>query len=200
MNARSPECSPATIKTITLIRHGVAYHNVHDAQTGARPNYLDPELTDPSLILQGEMQARVLGEQLRRKGVIIRHPGESSLGSISSVSVATRGGSGGVDASLNGGGMDVDVGAHDNSGVGGSNPPSHAIELVVCSPLMRCLQTASLIFPSYFANSNPPSAESCGLSALESGNEVHLLDSNCSLFCHGDLREAYGIHYPDKRG
>jgi hypothetical protein len=199
MNAGSPECSPATIKTIALIRHGVAYHNVHDAQTGARPNYLDPELTDPSLILQGETQARALGEKLRRKGVI-RHLGESSLGGISSVSVATCGGSGGVDASLNGDVMDVDVGAHDNSGVGGSNPPSHAIELVVCSPLIRCLQTASLIFPSYFANSNPSPAESCGLSASESGSEVHILDRNCSLFCHGDLREAYGTHYPDKRG
>ena len=199
MNAGLPNCSPATIKTITLIRHGVAYHNVHDAQTGSRPNYLDPELTDSPLVHQGENQARVLGEQLHWKGVI-RHLGESSLAGKSSVSVATRGGSGGVGASLNGDGMDVDVGAHDNSGVGGSNPQSHAIELVVCSPLTRCLQTASLIFPSYFANSNPSPVESCGSSALESGKEVHILDRNCSLFCHGDLREAYGVHYPDKRG
>ncbi len=82
---------------------------------------------------------------------MIRHLGESSLGGnrISSVSVAACGRSGGVDASLDGDGMDLDVGAHNNGGIGGSNPQSHAIELVLCSPLTRCLQSTDDI--TYFS-------------------------------------------------
>jgi broad specificity phosphatase PhoE len=44
------------------------------------------------------------------------------------------------------------------------------IDLVVCSPLTRCLQTASHIFPNFSL-----------------------------ICCHGDVREAYGMHYPDRR-
>lgn len=44
------------------------------------------------------------------------------------------------------------------------------IDLVVCSPLTRCVQTASLIFPNFR-----------------------------SIYCHGDTREAFGMHYPDRR-
>lgn len=137
----------AGIKTITLIRHGVALHNVYDAETGARPNDLDPSLTDPPLVVEGEMQARALGEQLRRRGMV--------------------------------------VGAGENG----------TIDLVVCSPLMRCLQTASLVFPSHFSNS---SLESPAMEVDD--HRLHVLDLGCSLFCHGDLREAFGVRYTDKRG
>ena len=44
------------------------------------------------------------------------------------------------------------------------------IDLVVCSPLTRCIQTALHVFP----NVN-------------------------SICCHGDAREAFGMHYPDRR-
>jgi broad specificity phosphatase PhoE len=44
------------------------------------------------------------------------------------------------------------------------------IDLVVCSPLTRCLQTASFVFPNF----RP-------------------------MYCHGDIREAYGMHYTDRR-
>ena len=44
------------------------------------------------------------------------------------------------------------------------------IDLVVSSPLTRCLQTSSLIFPDF-----------------------------SPLVCHGGIREAYGMHYPDRR-
>jgi phosphohistidine phosphatase SixA len=187
MNDGSPHWSPSSsssMKTITLVRHGVAAHNVPDVLTGARPDHMDPRLTDPPLVRRGEMQARALGEQLRRRGMIGRR-GDSLSGDISSISVAGPGGGGGADAPPDG-----DVGVHENG----------TIELVVCSPLTRCLQTASLVFPSYFADSNPSPAESCGSSASEGENELLVLDRSCSLFCHGDLREAYGIHYPDKRG
>jgi hypothetical protein len=178
--------SPSTIKTITLIRHGVALHNVHDAQTGVRPNYLDPRLTDPPLVLQGEMQARSLGEQFRRRGMIIGHHrrGGSTLddNNPSASSVVGQDVDEGVDSGE--GSTDVDVGVRE----------AGTIELVVCSPLTRCLQTASIIFPTYFSNN------SLGPSALEGdSNQLHILDRSCSLFCHGDLREAYGVHYTDKR-
>jgi broad specificity phosphatase PhoE len=44
------------------------------------------------------------------------------------------------------------------------------IDLVVCSPLTRCIQTASHIFPNF-----------------------------SSICCHGGVREAFGMHYPDRR-
>lgn len=154
--------STATItasKTIHLIRHGVARHNVPDAQTGERANLLDPKLTDPSLIRQGELQARVLGEQLRRRGQV-------------------------VHSSVNG-----DVGTTHNDFCNTSTQ-QQPIELVVCSPLTRCLQTASLIFPSHFEQSTP---------AMMHNSTDYVLDRSCRVCCHGDVREAYGMHYPDKR-
>lgn len=45
-----------------------------------------------------------------------------------------------------------------------------SIDLVVCSPLTRCIQTALHIFPNFN-----------------------------SICCHGDVREAFGMHYPDRR-
>jgi hypothetical protein len=188
MDARSPP----TIKTITLIRHGAALHNVYDAQTRVRPNHLDPRFTDPPLVAQGEMQARTLGEQLRRRGMIIGHRrGGSTVVdnnpyASSVVGLGGKEGEDSYDASMmHGDGTDVDAGVRENG----------TIELVVCSPLMRCLQTASLIFPSYFSQSSE------GLLALEDDyNQLHTLDRSCSLFCHGDLREAFGVHYTDKRG
>ena len=65
--------------------------------------------------------------------------------------------------------MDVD---------GAYNAHNKTIELVVSSPLTRCLQTASHIFPSYYFKIDGISSKVC---------------------CHGDVREAYGMHYPDKR-
>ncbi|KAL3798305.1 hypothetical protein ACHAW5_010642 [Stephanodiscus triporus] len=179
MNAKSPKRSQPTVKTITLIRHGVAYHNVRDAQTGETPNYLDPKLTDPPLVRQGEIQARALGDQLKRMGMIGHRGG--SMDDICSLSAA------------GGGALNADV-------VDGDDGGQDKIQLVVSSPLTRCLQTASLIFPTYFASSHPSPAVTCGALAMEGDNEVHVLDRNVVCCCHGDLREAYGIHYPDKRG
>lgn len=53
----------------------------------------------------------------------------------------------------------------------------HSIELVVVSPLTRCLQTATLAFPPPGSYSSPPT----------------------QFVCHEMTREAYGVHYPDKR-
>lgn len=156
--------SLSSTKTIYLIRHGVAQHNVPDTQTGQKPNLLDPKFTDPSLIRQGEMQASVLGKQFLKGGMIATKYCENS--------------------------MDIDIDID-----GGEGQHSKQIDLVVCSPLTRCLQTSSHIFPSHFSgNSNSTTEQSQSTS-----NSHFVLDRSCKVFCHADCREAYGIHYPDKR-
>ncbi|KAL7555227.1 hypothetical protein ACHAWF_018882 [Thalassiosira exigua] len=179
-----PATTSATVtKTIHLIRHGVALHNVPDARTGERPNLLDPALTDPPLVSQGELQARHLGEQLRRKGVV----------------EGAGGGGGGGDGRD---GADAALGS-DKGVSGGPGHGQRPIELVVCSPLTRCLQTASLVFPSHFEGSDAvPSSVEVGSGStvrIDNGSQVHVLDRTCRVCCHGDVREAYGMHYPDKR-
>jgi len=170
----TPDALPAATqrKTIYLLRHGVARHNVPDAVTGARPNLLDPALTDPPLVRHGEVQARVLGEYLRRQGYAIAK----------------------ADA---GDGMEVD---HDHAGrrARGNAAPS-PIQLVVCSPLTRCLQTAAHAFPSYFASA-APLRSTMTVGEGDGAERVPLLSRECTACCHGDAREAYGMHYPDKRG
>jgi len=150
MSSQPNDCSSSS-KTIYLIRHGVARHNVRGPH-GEKPNLLDPSYTDPELIRQGEIQASVLGEQMRRRGLTIN------------------------DSS-----MDME----DN------DDTTKPIELVVCSPLTRCLQTASHIFPSHFASNNS-SNQSSELSPF-------VLDGSCKVCCHKDIREAFGVHYPDRR-
>lgn len=59
----------------------------------------------------------------------------------------------------------------DDMDTGCNNNTKQPIELIVCSPLTRCLETAARIFPN---NISP-------------------------VCCHGDVREAYGMHYPDRR-
>ena len=151
--------SSSTTKTIYLIRHGVAEHNVRDPQTGERPNLFDTKFTDPPLIRQGEVQACVLGEQLRKRGLVANTDNENFDN------------------------MDVDD---------AYNAHNKTIELVVSSPLTRCLQTASHIFPPYYFRSD-------GISSKASSLSPFVLNKSCTVCCHGDVREAYGMHYPDKR-
>ena len=148
-----PNACSSSAKTIYLIRHGVARHNVRGPH-GEKPDLLDSLYTDPELIRQGEIQASVLGEQLRRRGLAID------------------------DNSLN---------MEDN------DDSIKPIELVVCSPLTRCLQTASHIFPSHFASNNSSNNQS------NESSSPFILDRSCKVCCVNEVREAYGIHYPDKR-
>ena len=160
---------PQITKTIYLIRHGVAVHNVHDPNTNERPNYFDPALTDPPLIRQGEVQASVLGENMKRMGLAAAN-------------------------SNNDDGMDID---NQHQAIQSPPPP---IELVVCSPLTRCLQTASRIFPTYFQSSPPSQHDSMSEAISEDGDaQPFVLSEDCKVCCHGDVREAFGKHYPDRR-
>ena len=167
------------MKTIYLIRHGVARHNVPDATTGEQPDLFDPRYTDPSLIRQGELQASALGEQLKRRGA---------------------------------NNFCFDFLSRDNGGRDQNSP--RPIDLVITSPLTRCLETASLVFPSHFENgevhgalkqahvSTVSTAEAMVLdnaSKSNSESDVFILDESCKVCVHGDVREAYGMHYPDKR-
>jgi broad specificity phosphatase PhoE len=55
------------------------------------------------------------------------------------------------------------------------------LELVICSPLTRCIQTSMLAF----------------LPGDYTFNDDRVKEPN--LFCTEMVREAYGMHYPDKR-
>lgn len=134
-------------KTIYLIRHGVAKHNILTPD-GERPDIAnDVTLTDPSLVRQGIVQAQVLGEHLKRIGI------------------------------------------------------SQAVDLVVCSPLSRCMQTAGYVFPDHFREKARDTVlDDSGMMDDSEEQQHHvILNRNCKVFCHEDVREAFGMHYPDKR-
>ena len=153
MKPHPPTITASAMKTVYLIRHGVAKHNVPDQRTGKHPDIAnDTNLTDPTLINQGILQARVLGENLKRSAV------------------------------------------------------RDTVDLVVCSPLSRCIQTAGYIFPDHFRRIPQDSALSNALcddlvTRMGESTEGHhvVLNSDCKVFCHEDVREAFGMHYPDKR-
>lgn len=190
-----PSSSP-TSKTITLIRHGVALHNICDEKTGAKPNLYDPKYTDSPLTRRGELQAIQLGERLKKLGMVRSyHDVETTTDGVTREDTCSSGKLSNDDdgSIMNGDAMDVDIVSHNNQQ---STEASSTIDLVVCSPLSRCLQTASHIFPSYFMNSHPKSVTA---STMERQVGVYVLDRNCKVCCHGDVREAHGKNYSDKR-
>lgn len=188
--------SPPTSKTITLIRHGVALHNICDEKKGVKPNLYDPKYTDSPLTRRGELQAIQLGERLKKLGLIRSyHDVDTATDGVTreDASSTCRLSNGDDGSMTNGDAKDVDIVSHNKQQ---STEDSSTIELVVCSPLTRCLQTASHIFPSYFMNSYPKPVTP---STMERRGGVYILDRNCTVCCHGDVREAHGKNYSDKR-
>ena len=201
------------VKTIYLIRHGVAAHN----RSGV--NYLDPKFTDSPLIERGRVQARLVGKRLCQMGLIIDGDGDNGDdGYDNDVTMKDQSSNSHQHTTSNNESSSV---ASD----GGGGP----IDLVICSPLARCMETAALIFPSYFANNNNDNAAAAAAAersdesvdqqrrcrnsnyrnndimipktatTKEAGHH-HTNNFNYKVICHGDVREAYGIHYSDKHG
>ena len=56
--------------------------------------------------------------------------------------------------------------------------------------------------PTFFEadSKNPKTNGESSRSMYTSDGPSVLLDKDCRLFCHHDLREAFGMHYSDKRG
>jgi len=197
------------VKTIYLIRHGVAAHN----RSGV--NYLDPKFTDSPLVERGRVQARLVGKRLCQMGLIIDGDGDN--------------GDDGYDDDVTMKDQSSNSHQHttsNNESRVASNGGGRPIDLVICSPLTRCMETAALIFPSYFANNNNDNAAAAERSdesdeqqrrcrnsnnrnndiiipktatTKEAGHH-HTNNFNYKVICHGDVREAYGIHYSDKHG
>lgn len=76
------------------------------------------------------------------------------------------------------------------------------VELVICSPLTRCIQTSQFAFPDHFVEKSQNILDgSHHNNALDEPQDKRgvVLESNCRVFCHEGVREAFGMHYPDKR-
>jgi broad specificity phosphatase PhoE len=194
------------VKTIYLIRHGVAAHN--------RPgvNYLDPEFTDSPLVEQGRVQARLVGKRLCQMGLIINGDDDDDDDNDATMK----------DQSSNSQQLASSINDSSVASDGGGGP----IDLVICSPLTRCMETAELIFPKYFANNNAAAVEqqsddsdehqqrrchdnnnsysnlisTTTTSSTKEAGYHHTNNNNYKVICHGDVREAYGIRYSDKHG
>lgn len=121
--AKVEVCCHAEKKTLYLIRHGIAVHNVAQHEN----KNFDPasELyTDAPLISRCESQSMITGKKLR--DILNARTGDST-----------------------------------------------SIELIVVSPLTRCIQTAAIAFPGCF--------------------------DAVPVVCHEDVREAHGVNTADRR-
>jgi hypothetical protein len=64
------------------------------------------------------------------------------------------------------------------------------------------MQTAGFVFPDHLADvSNMPNNIISTYTEVEDPERRHhiVLNGSCRVFCHEDVREAFGMHYPDKR-
>ena len=146
----------ATTQTIVFLRHGVAEHNVRGA------NLASPSLWDPSLTLEGKVSAVRAGETIKQwwKQQQQQQPMQEQPMQEQQEQQQPP--------------------TNDSHGSDRKNK-NNAIELIICSPLSRTLQTATLAFVP-----DPPYATSSS-------------SATPSLVCVEAVREAFGMHYPDKR-
>lgn len=150
-------------QTVVLLRHGVARHNFHGA------NLTSPSLLDPSLTVEGKVRWWVSVCLCQRNFpshkfyshclLILLGAWSFSLFLLPQISA-------------------VSVGERIQHWWQRQTPQQDTghVELVVCSPLSRTLQTASLAF-------------------LPDPEDPHPVP----IVCIENVREAYGMHYPDKR-
>jgi hypothetical protein len=165
------------IQSVLFMRHAVALHNVatlhHSLSTDAA--WVDPELTP-----YGKLQAVVAGGMIRtRWSSILRHLETTESSSFMSTDNTTITA---ADAVVAVAGSDYRRGR-----VG-------CLELVVASPLTRCLQTATLAFlpPLMDYNDNDANDNGCAAPSLPPRSAI-------AMVCKEEVREAFGIQYPDRR-
>jgi hypothetical protein len=137
-------------QTVVFLRHGVAVHNVVDARSGRPPDSRDPALWDPPLTLEGRMASI-------RSGLEIQSwwQGRQVWG----------------------------INNNNDNMLSSKNHSQHPcntsrLELIVTSPLTRCLQTATLAFLP---------------------GDQYTQSSLLPFICKENVREAFGMHYPDRR-
>jgi broad specificity phosphatase PhoE len=186
-------------------------------------DYFDPKFTNSPLVEQGRVQARLVGKRLRQMGLIINGDDDDEYDDDKNNDVTMKDQSSDSRQLTRTNESSVES---DDNGVG-------PIDLVICSPLTRCMETAELIFPTYFANHNVAAASAAAEQQSDDGDEHHQQqrchDNNNNIsnmvsttttsstkeagyhhhtnnnnyykvICHGDVREAYGIHYSDRHG
>jgi hypothetical protein len=144
-------------QTVVFLRHGVALHNVLDARSGRPPDSRDPALWDPPLTLEGRMASIRSGSEIhswwRRQRQQAWNNNNDNISNSSDLNTFHS-----CDTSM---------------------MMMMMMELIVTSPLTRCLQTATLAFLP--------------------GDHYAQPSSLLPFICKEHVREAFGMHYPDRR-
>ncbi|GKZ00890.1 hypothetical protein MPSEU_001040700 [Mayamaea pseudoterrestris] len=184
--------SQERVQTVVFLRHAVAVHNVRDINTGRHPNPHDEAFFDPPLISHhplGEQAAVRAGEAIVKEIQKLHVDGAAEPTCNYFISAATS-----------------------SSSARLTN--ASTIQLIVTSPLTRCIQTTMLAFASASCHRSGGANES---SAVDrdihwNGNETDsskhsaapLLtplksDQRLPVIIHESVREAFGRHYTDRR-
>jgi hypothetical protein len=158
------------VQSVLFMRHAVALHNVATtAHHHSAALSSDPAWVDPELTPYGKLQAVVAGGLIRTHWSIQRQ--QETTDSFMSTDSATT------------------------VAVVGSSRGRVGLELVVASPLTRCLQTATLAFlPPFMAYDDNGDDD-----ANNNGDVPPPPPPAVAMVCKEEVREAFGIQYPDRR-
>jgi Histidine phosphatase superfamily (branch 1) len=197
------------VQKLIFIRHGIAKHNLlslspsSSSKQAQRPNLHDPSLWDPPLVYDGKIKAVEAGERLR---YVMRHNKHQFMTATTTTTTTFTGTGGGG------------CGGNSSSTSSSSSSSSSSLnttfnydpkpELVISSPLTRCLQTTMLMCGpgDIYTSSTAADTASNPHPGRGEGSHQHVEDSEMEVnrkepkyLCNELCREAYGIHYPDKR-
>jgi hypothetical protein len=160
------------VQSVLFMRHAVALHNVATtAHHHSAALSSDPAWVDPELTPYGKLQAVVAGGLIRTHWSIQRQ--QETTDSFKSTDSATT------------------------VAVVGSGRCRVGLELVVASPLTRCLQTATLAFlPPFMAYDDNDDDDD---DDANNNGTVPPPPPAVAMVCKEEVREAFGIQYPDRR-
>jgi hypothetical protein len=74
--------------------------------------------------------------------------------------------------------------------------PNRTIELIITSPLTRCIQTTMIAFGSIVDDDKIATTGTCPTNDRKNS---HTCRPTIPILCREVIREAYGIHFPDQR-